>query len=289
MEITKFIPTDVYDQLERLKDIPNFNDLFLNSVADNGCITLPNRQYDWEEKSEEMGELFEPLNKANVVLSKFCDWCVELAAEQQDEDQLSQFESIGTLQSNWRVKREAGNYFLTYPYAAGIFELLHQLGFPLEERLQERPRVRNSFINLPFHVKSFVRISLVVPHQQLPKVLSDLIQAFLEDENLFYYVERVELAAGRGKELPQSPTLHVCLNARVVTTHRHVVIKEILAKILPLTRSLPLSQASHWHGMSAGKNVFLSQGYNTYKRFLQLLGVLDEVYQKNNNYAFLIQ
>jgi len=87
-----------------------------------------------------------------------------------------------------------------------------------------------------------------------------------------------------GKEYP---AISIFLDSRIVTTHHHPLINEIIHLITPITRDLSPLIPDTDYTILAETNMTLCQGYRNYKRYLSLLGIIDEVYDHDLNYAFI--
>ena len=275
---------------QNIETISGFSKIFHLPLKQHFYYYLYNRAHDYEIAVERAKTTYLPLNKANFNFGRFCKNCISDLKESSEENYS---ETIALLQENldnWQQIYTAGNVFNTIKFARLIIENLRRINYPLATKFKENPELIQSFISIPYPVKANFHITVIVSEELILDFLQELIQIFQKEPSLSYYVGEV-LLSEKNIELEgeRYHTLKIGLLPTVVNSKRNPIINELLAIILPLVRKhKEVDFNINPFSINVGKNTFLSQGNSNYKHFLDLLGVLDQVYHSSGNYAYCV-
>jgi hypothetical protein len=285
------------DQKTRIVSVDHYQDLFNDAYLNNFSIVCPNKRYQNDLLIEsKKGRLYK-LNRAAYNLWVFSGMCLEKVKEMEDFQPDSNLlaKLSGTVRE-WGDHLQAGNAFLTFDMAKEIIDTLRQLDFPFDDLLgnQTYSVIKAAFIQLHYQAKAFVKIDVFIKREEVYAVLQRLIDALYEHPLLFYYLEGLEMAkesfsGGRVSELREEeyPAVSIFPDSSIVTTHRNPLVGEILRLITSITKDFSPLNPDTAYCFLAETNVTLCQGYRNYKRYLELLGLLEEVYDRDLNYAFI--
>ena len=228
----------------------HFNYLFHNTYPNNFSIVCLNKRYQKDTLIENKKRSLDKLNRAAANLWVFTGMCLEKIKELGDFQTATDFlATLSVTNEDWGALLRAGNAFLTYEPAAEVINAIRLLNFPFDDLLGNPTYsvIKAAFTKLPFQDKAFVKICLFAKREEAYAALQRLIDIMHEHPLLFYYVERFEMAKERfstdsistltGEEYP---AISIFLDNRIVTTHHHPLISEIIHLITPVTRDLAL-------------------------------------------------
>lgn len=255
-----------------LREVAGVEGAFHPPVPNNYVHLLVPRHRDMGEVVRAIAEATAPLNRADEAL---LGCCAELLAGHHDPLGEQALEG-------WRgcIRRRVNLQGIRW-----ASEVAARLGagergaISLPERLhREHPEVLASFRSVPRSLLELVRINGYLRPEQLVGVLGR-ITADLRDPTLAAAVERIEVARlARGIEpgAIDHPTLIVYLRAEVMTDESlAAAIEHLVERFAAVGPALtPRAQ----YALPLAHDATLTQGYFLYKRYLQLVGLLDELY-----------
>jgi hypothetical protein len=285
------------DQQARIGSSNHYIHLFHDTFPNNFSIVCLNKRYQKDILIENKKRSLDKLNRAAANLWVFTGMCLEKVKELEDfQTATDLLATLSGTNEEWGALLRAGNAFLTYEPAAEIINAIRRLNFPFDDLLGNPTYsvIKAAFTKLPFQDKAFVKICLFSKREEAYDALQRLIDIMHEHPLLFYYVERFEMATESFStdsiSIPtgeEYPAISIFLDSRIVTTHHHPLISEIIHLITPITRDLSPLIPDTDYAILAETNMTLCQGYRNYKRYLSLLGIIDEVYDHDLNYAFI--
>jgi hypothetical protein len=290
----KVTPEEQQVAIERL---PHYRDLFHPPFFNNFSVVCLNKRYDKKSLVEYKTRSLRKLNVACYNLQIFTRMCLD-KMHQLDEYSIcgEDFERIDQLEDQWSKAIAEGNSFLTYDYARDVINRIRQTNFPYDEILNS-PKygvVPKAFGNVDYYSKAFVKISVFAPYHEAMSVVESFIALMEKYPLLFYYIERVEMAK-QISVLPgvlsfnenAYPALTIFFDSRIVSISYHPAVNELLEKLMPAVESVTEMEFDDTFSRHIGKNTTLSQGFRNYKRYLQLVNIIEEVYDKKTGYAFI--
>lgn len=285
------------NQQARIASSNYYKDLFYDTYCNNFSVICLNKRFQKDIFYENKKQSLYKLNRAVYNLWVFAGMCLQKMKELEDfQKSKDLLDKISETSQEWGAVLKAGNAFLTYDLAAEMINAIRLLNFPFDDLLgnQTYSVIKAAFTNLHFQEKTFVRIGLFANREETYTALQQLIDIMHEHPLVFYYVERFEIAqeafpTGRVKDLTAEgyPALSIFLDSSIVTTHHHPLVSEILSLITPITSDLSPLTPDTEYAFLAETNMTLCQGFRNYKRYLSLLGIIDEVYDHDLNYAFI--
>jgi hypothetical protein len=287
----------IEDQQTRIASSNHYQDLFYEPYCNNFSIICLNRRFGKDLFYENKKNSLYKLNRAVYNLWVFTGMCLEKMKE-MDEFRASKelLDKISETSREWGAHLKTGNAFLTYDFAAEVIDAIRLLNFPFDDLLGNETYsvIKKAFTNLHFQEKGCVRIGLFANGQEVYAALQQLTDMMFEHPLVFYYVERFEIAQetfpqrhGKEPSAEEYPALSVFLDSSIVTTHHHPLVGEVLSMMTPVVSGLSPLNPDTEYAFLAEANLTLSQGLRNYKRYLSLLGIIDEVYDRELNYAFI--
>ncbi len=267
--------------------------LFHNRYTNNFSVVLANREFKLDALKTNRRTLLEHLNQASYGLQRF------IGSRLNDPALPSllppgQRQALEQLCQNWREQINLGNSFLTYDYAEVCMGLLTEANYPLLDQLRsdQYRLIAQRFVDIPLACKAFVKVSSYVDFEQAQVVLDGLVAKLAGQPGLFRYVERIEMARTDFPLTLESgeidyPTFSLFLDQQAVQTRQHPLIGEVVTLVREATEGLPHRPVQSDYNHAITSTITVSQGYRNYKKYLRLLDLLDSVYTRDSNYAYL--
>lgn len=279
------------NQLIKLKNALGEENIFHEPYPNNYSIVLKNKYHNNELYGKGNLELFFGLNKASLNLQVFCKLCLsEIENEWKSFDSVI-FEQLKYINSVWSKLNKGGNSFLTYIPAKALVEGLRALGYPFDEKLEEKIVVKNAFVQLlPYEAKALIRIGLFIDFKDLYELLFKLNKEISKCEELSKYIERIEIAKEdfkAEKPIYSFPKININMNPYLVRSVDHECLDKLIGILDDLMKDIQPLDMYEDYSFKVKENIIMSQGYRNYKQFLDLLNNLDSVYDSSSNYAFM--
>jgi hypothetical protein len=285
------------EQQVDLEQSPHYHDLFHDTFFNNFSVVCLNKRYNKGALVENKIRSLRKLNVACYNLQVFTRMCLDKMHELKDFSGFGEdLEWMDTFEGRWSKAVAEGDSFLTFEFANEVVTKIRQLNFPYDEVLNSSKYevIPKAFKNIDHYVKGFVKISIFADYHEARLLMERFIDLMEKNPLLFYYIERVEMAKQIFARPDISafnehshPALTIFFDSKIVSVNFHPAVNELLEKLMPLVE--PVTEMSFDDKFSShiGKNTTLSQGYRNYKRFLDLVGVIDDVYDKKTGYSFI--
>lgn len=143
------------------------------------------------------------------------------------------------------------------------------------------PRLIRRFAKLPGNLLGQIRINAYLSHDDVLPCLDEWVQKLASSKNLQDRIERLEVAI---RDLPQHEALYPTLIVYLRSSRSIPVIRDALEPILGRFRVR--KHAREEYAEVVMPHATVTQGFRLYKRYLRLLGLLDELYDARTNYAY---
>jgi hypothetical protein len=131
---------------------------------------------------------------------------------------------------------------------------------------------------------------VAIPHSTTEDFLKDFLEGIAEKRFSGALIEKIEIAKNMGvvSDITNYPTFIVYLKSRFTKPSKVDSVHEMLKFISGLLDRYPAScLLSDEHVYRWRNNASVSHGFRLYKRYLDMLGILPEVYEETNCYALL--
>lgn len=269
-----------------LKNIDGYDNIFHTEIiVQHGQFYLFNRHFDLSDCVKFNTEIYSPLNEANVMLGRFMKRIIN---EQRPLTSMQlQLQELDYLILEWQHCYNKGGAFKSYGYAAKIAELLAQSGISVKQAVQNEQTVTKAFINIPFEVKAQFQIGVVIAEEHVFDFFEQLLAELRQDSSLSYYILEVKVSSGlddRATKLFRN--IKFILNPKIINTKLNPIVWEVASLLSSNAYVMPMSERNEFY-YPHQNTVSIAQAAVNYKLFLQLLGVLDQVYDPKSNHAFL--
>lgn len=232
----------------------------------------------------------EPLNEADGALLSFCEELI------QHRPELGGLGAIAPL-VQWKAHRSSRSFLEGLPSVVALFaHFSERLGEPYSTYLErEAPALLDAFCRMPRSLERVHRLNLFVPPTDVPRLAQQLCLAAIEDRELLAFVTRMEIAltTPRNKNVPTFPTVIFYFDEEAIRAGAEEPLMRWLAAMLPigpLRTEVPSTKrnervsseyAEMWHPLATR-----TEGFRLYKKYLEALGRLDTVYDKERHHAF---
>ncbi|WP_154920451.1 hypothetical protein [Maribacter flavus] len=235
------------------------------------------------------GNSLKQLNKANANLFLFSKLCWDTLKEEQACTKAE--EAL----ISWRGKLERNNHFLTLPEATDCINELRSKTDFFDKKLNSSKYavIKKAFIDVESTFKSFFVIGIGVPQSGIISFLKGLTNILGEKPRLFYFIERIEILKSYVPTVTlvenELPTIKILLDKERIVNISNPIISEILKLVIEVAEGYKLFNHSENFSKRVFPGISIRQGFGNYKHFLNLLGIIDEVYDYRNDHAFLKQ
>lgn len=144
---------------------------------------------------------------------------------------------------------------------------------------------------IPHKIEHLLRLNLSIPHDLVTQSLQRLMDEVFGASDTFSLIERVEVAKpnlSNDTSVTNYPTIILYLVVDANEPARRDEVDQLLRLLHPWA-------AGFEHGLGAESDfadlwypfLTVTQGYKLWKRYLRVVGLLDEVYDRDFNYAYL--
>jgi hypothetical protein len=249
-------------------------DLFHAPIPNNWVHMLVPRHRDVTGYVREIEESTEPLNRADAALLEVCAGLIEATPNAGAGHALAMWRDCVARRRNLDGVRWAR-------------ELVGRLGIPFAGWLAERHAdVLDRFRAVPTSIRDLVRINGYLSSAQIEPCLAS-IAAVLRAGVVPLPIERLEVARlSEPVSRPTFPTVIVYLSASTVAAASDRDLETTLGVFLGILEALePSSAVFAEYALPVAHNTTLTQGFTLYKRHLELVGILGELYDPAHDHA----
>lgn len=279
-------------QQKALQSIDHYNALFHPSYLNNYNIELVNRSKKLDTLIAQKKSDLQKLNIASFNLCAFCKVCIE-EMRQLHISSPQDIAELSDLLNSWEELIKLGNSFATYDYAKAAIEIITASGFPFLEKIYS-PKyavILEAFKAIPQPAKAFIRLNNYSVKQNSYTLLSSLFDFFTKNLDVFHFVERMEISKDEMTiDTPRNeeyPAFSIFFDYNDLSNRNSDIINKVIDHIMFAETSCAEKVISSAYAFQVTRTTTLSQGYKNYKRYLQLMDILNIIYNKDTNYAFI--
>lgn len=270
--------TRLEQQLSQLRDIPGLHRYFHFPRPNNYVFQLIPRDCVIEEYERAIAQSTRALNRADQAL---LDYCRVVATSHDVKRALAHIKSWEQCLAK-RVNLQ-GIYWAAQAIAE--LETTVESCNPWRTHIErEYPELRGIFTGISDSLANVLRINVYASREEAVSILTCLMDQ-LSDESLYAAIDRVEVAKHLHEttaDLAPFPQLIIYLHKQepVLLTQTFGAIRELLRGTGGENRTRN-TYAYPWLA-----NATVTHGYYLYKTYLELLGFIDDLYDRRSNYAF---
>lgn len=279
--------------IQSFQEIPFFEDVYhLKVIKQHFQYYFYFRENDIEEAVNADNVNYQPLNNANLLLGAFLKKLIS-GLEGKNSPSLHLIDSLNTTLKEWEAMFNRGGTFDTFKFAHEIIEKLKQINYPVESEIENTPDLLRAFLTVPDIIKSFIQISIFLPEKELLPFFEKLVTYLHSNKELCRYVKELKMSMcfsdrEQPKENEQYRIVKLVLNPVLITNIQHPVIETLLREISnAITWPAKYSPSLDRFSLKIFDNLYMSQGNFKYKEFLELLGILNYVYNLKTNFAYI--
>lgn len=280
-------------QQKNIQAIKHFEELFHPTYQNNYTIELVNKGIELKSLIEKKKNDLNFLNIASFNLCSFLKICLDEIKVTNAQGQ-EKIDLIRNILEKWTTAIANGNSFLTYDFAKEAISIFKDLDVNFLSKLKS-PKyevIPHAFKTIPKAFRAFVRLNNYSSDSDSLVVLSSLFDYFACHPEVFNYVERIEIAK---KDFPfetasneEYPVFSIFFNYNTVADPLSDAVLRTVERFISVGSDVINMKNSGEYSFQVATNTTLSQGFKNYKRFLLLMDILDEVYYKEKNYAFVL-
>jgi hypothetical protein len=186
----------------------------------------------------------------------------------------------------WAECIKLNRSFLSYHYAEKIFKFINKnlLDYKFNEYIDIKfTKVKSNFLKIPEHILKCIKLSFYISVSQLNSCINFLIN-LLDQEKIFSKtINRIEISIDNiSTSKGQNTLLHIFFNY-CSTNQKNIknCISSISKIISPFT--MPVK---HDYSLNIADGITITQGFRIYKKYLNLLDILSEIYSVKCDYSF---
>lgn len=280
---------DVTTLMNRL---PVYTEVFHENIVPQHCqYYFFNRQHNQAAFMQKLSASYSGLNNANLLLGRFFRAVNEKCKNSGKVPEPVIDEVDGHL-NEWRKFYKAGAVYGTFPYAQKIYQLLLVNGYPIREEIAGNRELLDAFTNIPYPVKATFQIEVMVSEPELIPLLEKGCNFLSKKPSFAYYFTEMTIPEARPVTGNQTASLYAIkfkLLPEIISTYRNPLVNEAIDAIVQWNEEITNTAISKKEfTIEISNNISIAQGNNNYKKFLNLLGILDTVYDRNFGFAYLL-
>lgn len=267
-------PEKLSTQAKEIMMIEGLSEKFHNPTLNNFTYMLVPKEHNKDLYLRQCANVTLPMNSINI---KFIRICKDLIADHKCMDLY-----------HWAKHIKQKENLLSMKYIPGVIQYIedHILNESMTQHLKNN---HSSFIknvlSMPDDVLNLFRINFHVSNDDVNILLRRIISLMNHSEYYRNIIERIEVAIQNDTVQQDYPTLIVYLKPEYfLYTPPNTDLLRI--DFMPLLNQLKVHghDTTFTHEICTG--ITLTQGYRLFKRYLYLIGLLDNLYDKSSNYAF---
>jgi hypothetical protein len=258
-------------------------DLFNQPYLNNNSDVYVRNTTDIAAYFAHLKTLYLALNNADINLKNFL---------QQSNTHTFKFPEIDSILYQWDQYIQQNRNLVGVFYLKSIIEKFTDHDVDIIGLIRrENKHLLEDFIRIPQETKQVFRINICLPQAEVIPYFEKIVNEVFVNDAAFSFIERVEISRPRLQPtLINFPTLILYLdlhrigssdieNVHILSSLLNTVFKS-KHDTLPITHDY----ADPWNEF-----VNITQGYKLYKVYLQLLGELDQVYARDQNFAYVLE
>lgn len=265
--------------------------MFYDTYSNNYTHAFVNKDKELADIVEKRKSSLSLLNQGSYDLYDFCIACL---TEFKDQHSLlqSEYQKINIIVKNWRNLLRSGNSFTTYEYFSAVVSFLKSWNFPFIDKLHQLKNryILNSFLDVSKHYKEFVKVGCYGDRDQMHEYLDKTLKILKENNHILNAIERLELARLDFPLIINSeekyPLFSITFDYDIVTRPYHPIVSEFVELFCHRDADQDWTVGLEYN-LAVTSNLALSQGFKNYKKYLNVMGILDSQYDKEQNYAFI--
>ncbi|HEC11444.1 MAG TPA: hypothetical protein ENI86_18050 [Acidimicrobiales bacterium] len=260
----------------------------------NYVISLPPAGRMSTEVEAEIAREMAPLNSADRQL---CQFMGDLVSDIEADGGVSpvRYRRARELHDEWTRALDVGANLLGADLAVALTAALESHVDVRAELRNRAPGILAAFRYPGPEVVEVTRINLFVPPVASRRVAS-LLLAETSGQGWLGHLDRVDvskhLIVGALGRTPAYPSVIIYLNRRAVGDSRTAWsgILGLAAEVAAAVGGDPVPDGAHsTYSLVVGGHLSVGQGFRLYKRYLDVLGLLDEVYDPGRNHALALR
>jgi ribosome-binding factor A len=211
-------------------------------------------------------------------------------------DKAELYKKVSLFLEYWKRDNDEGKFFLSYNYIKIIGQGFDMMGLSYTGLLREEgSQLCNRLYRFDQRYKHLIKIDLYMDDEAVNPFFATLCNHLKEQPELLSAIERIEVAnpgftesfVTKAANLRYYPKIIIYPDKQIATAdHPSVVaIQNLVNSMMEPYEECPMDQG---FCTPFAKNTTITQGYRNYKKIMQVLNLLDDVYDRNSGYSFYI-
>ena len=190
----------------------------------------------------------------------------------------------------WQRNDDAGSNLIGVDHALAIMQILGDSD-DLPGRLRsERSDVVTAIRGLSSTIRCGIRFAIYAPYQ-LAAAVAETVAAELEQQDVLHIVSSIEVAKALDADIPSNeiwfPAVMVYVDSGTIAGSRQAV-STLVSVLAAVGTSIGIDVAGSSrtrHAFAVAPSIEVAQGFRLLKRYLEPLGLLDDLYLAEANHA----
>lgn len=252
-----------------------YQDIFHTPYPNNFIYMLVPKYHSLKSYAEKISKITQPLNIANLGLLTLCEELIDDKQYQPIKD--------------WRQMIDNKTNLNSIFYAQTVLQYMEQYIFKTTTHVfikKHIPRLLEKFIDVPDEVLKLSRINIYIDLERSCYMVKQLVDFFQENRGCLAYIDRLEIAKENLENLDNKdyPKLIIYLSSNNSVNSKN--FQYFLQTVKDLLSGNQKAVINEEYSFPWTASATLTEGYRLYKRFLNLLGILNEIYDESCNFAF---
>ncbi len=285
-----------FRQLEKMTETGCGSGLFHKIHFNNYTFVMVCRHTDYDFYCSDTTHSFSVLNNIVIGLYGFFKNIYDAFVAEHppaSPKQAELYRKVALFLEYWKRDLDSGNYFLSYNYIKITGQGFDMMGLPCLEQLRGEGReLLAQLMQFDKRYQHLVKIDVYMDAEDVPAFFTQLCRVFNEQPELYQAIERVEIANPNFSEtfvtkavnLEHYPKLIIYPDKQIasITSEPVLRLRHVLNSMMAAYTEQPMDSS---FCIPFAKNTTITQGYRNYKKILQVLNLLGELYDAGSGYS----
>lgn len=289
-----------FRQLEKMTETGCGRGLFHKIHFNNYTFVLVCRHVDYDFYCSDTTNSFSVLNNLVIGLYGFFKRIYDDFVQENppaNPGQTELYRKVALFLEYWKRDLDSGNYFLSYNYIKITGQGFDMMGLPyLEELRGEGHELLGNLLQFDKRYQHLVKTDLYMNPEDIPGFFTRLCNELAKQPELYQAIERVEIANPGFSETFVTKAVNLQYYPQIIIypgKHISSISSEPIQQLQRLLNEMMNSYAGQKMDTAFctlfAKNATITQGYRNYKKILQVLNLLGELYDEGSGYSLFKQ
>jgi hypothetical protein len=287
-----------FNKLKQIVQTGAGKEMFHEIHHNNYTFVLVSKHIDYDFFCKDTVAALSVLNDVVIALYEFSKKAYQSFISQHPPgtaEKAELYKKVALFLEYWKKDLDAGNYFLSYNYIKITGQGFDMMGLPYIEYLRNEGRdLCSRLLHFDRRYKHLIKIDLYLNDNEVAGFFTALCSEIKKQPHLFESIERIEVAnpeftetfVTKAVNLRYYPKIIIYPNKDISSINDETVaeIRQLLQRMMTDYGEYPMDTA---FCTPFAKNSTITQGYRNYKKIMQVVNLLDEVYDPESGYSLL--